>query len=191
MNFSIDDRSGWTRTEALADDTCFFNIPLGFTFNGLGASVSTISVSSNGVLFFGQNCSTSFSNSSLPSFITPNPALFFFWDDLNDYGSGEGIEYTTLGTAPGRVFNMYFRNRLLSSVCGADAVQVMIQIHESSNIVNVSYPPTFTGCAQIRGSAATLGIQSANGEDAVMVGFNSPVLDDNTSGQHMSFRPRQ
>ena len=191
MNFSVDDRSGWTRTEALSDDTCFFNIPLGFTFNGFGASVSTISVSSNGVLFFGQQCSSSFSNTALPSFISSNPMLFFFWDDLNDYGSGEGIEYATFGSAPGRVFNMYFRNRLLSSICGADAVHAMIQIHESSNIVNVSYPPTFTGCANIRGAGATLGIQGANGADAVMVGFNSPVLDDNTNGQHMSFRPRQ
>lgn len=191
MNHSVDDRSGWAHTEPLGDDTCFFNIPLGFTFTGFGASVSEISVSSNGVLFFGQNCSSSFSNGALPTFISPNPLLAFFWDDLLDHGAGEYFEYATQGSAPGRVFNMYFRNRLFSTTCGTDAQHIMIQIHESSNIVNVSYPPTFSGCLGIRGSSATFGIQGAGGVDAVNVGFNSPVLDDNTSGQHMSFRPRQ
>lgn len=190
MSHSLDDRTGWAHVEDLGDDACIGNIPLGFTFNGFGASVSAISVSSNGNLFFGQACSASFSNSTLPTLISPNPMLSFFWDDLRDFGAGEFLEYATLGTAPGRVFNLYFRNRLFSSVCGSDPVHAMIQIHESSNIVNVTYPTPFTGCPQIRGSAATFGIQGTSGADAVLVGLNSPVLDDNTNGQHMSFRPR-
>ena len=56
--------------ETLGDDNCWTNIPLGFTFNGFGASVAAISVSTNGVLFFGQNCSTAFFNSSLPTSIS-------------------------------------------------------------------------------------------------------------------------
>ena len=57
--FSIDDRSGWTHVEALADDTCTTNIPLGFTFTGWGRSDTSVSVSSNGIVFFGPSCSTS------------------------------------------------------------------------------------------------------------------------------------
>lgn len=190
MQFSVDDRAGWNHVEQLGDDTCFYNIPLGFTFNGFGASVSEISVSSNGNLFFGQQCSTSFSNSSLPTLISADPVLSFFWDDLLDKGSGEYFEYTTMGTAPGRVFNLYFRNQLLASACGVDPVQAMIQIHESSNVVNVTYTG-FSGCASIRGGSATLGMQSANGSDAVMIGWNAPVMDDNRNFQSMSFRPRQ
>ena len=60
MQFSQDDKASWTHLETLADDTCQLSIPLGFTYNGFGASVSSISVSSNGVLFFGQGCSTAF-----------------------------------------------------------------------------------------------------------------------------------
>jgi hypothetical protein len=188
MQHSIDDRSGWVHIEALGDDQCHSNIALGFTFNGFGASTSTVSVSSNGILFFGQSCSSSFGNTSLPILISSNAFLAFFWDDLRDYGGGEYLEYTTFGSAPGRVFNLYFRNRLFSDICGSDPVQVRIQIHEGSNIVNVTYSG-FTGCAQIRGSAATLGLQAANGAKAVMAGYNSPVLDDNAGGQSMSFQP--
>lgn len=188
MKFSIDDRSGWNHVEALADDSCNVGIPLGFTFNGFGASTSQISVSSNGVLFFGSLCSTSFSNQSLPAGISANAFLAFFWDDLYDYGGGEYFEYTTIGTAPGRVFNLYFRNRFLSSACGSDPIQVMIQIHEGSNIVNVTYSG-FSGCVNVRGSSATLGLQSAGGTKAVMAGFNAPILDDNANSQSMSFQP--
>jgi hypothetical protein len=188
MQHSIDDRAGWVHTEAMGDDQCFLNIPLGFTYNGFGASVSTISLSSNGNLFLGQSCSTSFTNTALPSGITPNPMLSFFWDDLFDFGGGEFFEYATFGSAGGRVFNLYFRNRLLSSSCGSDAQQVRIQIHESSNLINVTYSG-FSGCAQIRGTSATIGFQSAGGSKSVLIGFNSPVLDDNSNFQSFSVQP--
>jgi hypothetical protein len=86
------------------------------------------------------------------------------------------------------VFNLFYRQRLFSSVCGSDAIQVMIQIHEGSNIVNVTYSG-FSGCAEIRGASATLGFQSAAYSQAVMAGWNSPVLDDNRNYQSMSFQP--
>ena len=112
----------------------------------------------------------------------------YLWDDLRDYGWGEYFQYRTFGTPGGRVFNLFFRNRLFSSVCGSNAIQVMIQIHESSNIVNVTYTD-FSGCEHMRGGGATLGLQAANFAKAVMAGYDSPVLDDNRSHQSMSFQP--
>ncbi|MBK7556787.1 MAG: hypothetical protein IPI55_19990 [Flavobacteriales bacterium] len=190
MRFSIDDRSGWVHVEALGDDTCQTNIPLGFTYNRFGASTSTISVSSNGIVFLGPNCSTSFTNTSLPTGISNNAMVFFFWDDLNDAGGGEYFEYTTLGTAPGRVFNLYFRQRFLSSTCGSDPIQVMLAIHEGSGLIKATYSG-FSGCTLVRGSGATLGMQTAGGATATafIVGYNSPVLDDNGGMQFMSFHP--
>jgi len=189
MQHSIDDRSGWTHVESLGDDLCLPAIDLGFTFNGFGATTSQVTVSSNGLLFFGTSCSATFSNQALPTFISSNPFLAFFWDDLKDYGGGEYFEYETLGSAGGRVFNLYYRNRLFSSICGSDPIQVMVQIHEGSNIVNVTYSG-FSGCADIRGASATLGLQSANAAEGAVVSYNSPVLDDNSIHQSMSFKPR-
>lgn len=190
--FSLNDRVGWTRVETLADDTCFGNIPLGFTFTGWGRSITQVSVSSNGLLFFGNQCSVSFSNTALPSGITSDPMLAFFWDDLFDYGTNEFFEYATFGSAPGRVFNLYFRNRFLS-VCGTDPVNVMISIHEGSNLIRVTYLGMAgpSGCAQIRGSAATFGLQGPGGAaaEALMIGFNAPILDNDAPRQSISYQP--
>jgi hypothetical protein len=190
MTFSADNRVSWTRVEELKDDTCVANIPLGFTYTGFGANTTTVSVSSNGILFFGQGCSIAFSNTALPSAITNNPALFFFWDDLEDLGGGEFLEYATLGAAPGRVFYMWFVMRLRQSGCPADTVQVMVSAHEHSNLVTANYK-ALTDCSQIRGSGATFGLQAAGGGAAqtAMVGFNVPALDDTAGSQFLSFKP--
>ena len=189
MTFSVDDRAGWAHVETLNDDTCTMNIPLGFTYTGFGASTTTVSVSSNGILFFGQGCFTNFTNTALPTNLTTNPALFFFWDDLQDFGAGEFFEYATYGSAPGRVFYMWFVVRV-RNLCGTDPVQVMVSMHESSNLVTANYKVA-TACPQIRGSAATFGLQAAGGASAetAMVGFNVPTLDDNAFNQFMSFKP--
>lgn len=190
MEFSLDDRGGWTHIEAVGDDLCHYNIPLGFLFTGFGASTTSVSVSSNGILFFGQECSTALVNSVLPTAISTAPFLAFFWDDLTDYGTGEFMEYATFGSAGGRVCNLYAQTRLFSTACGTDGQSMMISVHEGSNLVKVAYLG-FTGCAQLRGSSATLGFQAAGGAgaQAVLVGYDDPVLDDNTPSQSMSFQP--
>lgn len=124
--------------------------------------------------------------------IRPLLRPFPFFDDLYDHGGGEYFEYATLGSPGGRVFNPYFRNRLLSSVCAADTVQVMLSIHEGSGLVDVNYIG-MSGCASMRGGSATLGLQTSGGSaaEAASVGYNSPVLDDNGLRQNMNFRPQR
>ncbi|MDH4392442.1 MAG: DVUA0089 family protein [Aquabacterium sp.] len=192
MQFSQDDRTSWTRIENLEDDKCHHGIPLGFTYRGFGAETATVSLSSNGILFFGSQCTAALGG-PLPTNLTTNAALFFFWTDLRDLGTGEFAEYKTFGTAPGRVFNLYFRNRLFDTfACGADAVNVMVSVHESSGLVKATYSG-MSGCRLIRGGAATLGMQTATipgvGRKHFLVGYNAEVLDDNANRQTMSFHP--
>ena len=189
MQFSQDDRRGWTRIENIGDDTCHRDIPLGFTYKGFGASTSTVGVSSNGVLFLGI-CASGRDNASLPTALSASPMLFFFWDDLRDFGDGEFMEYATQGEPGGRVFNLYFRSRMADQACTPNAVNVMISVHESSGLVKASYSG-MSGCDRMRGSGATLGMQTAGGVNAkaFTVGVNSPVLDDGASRQTMSFHP--
>jgi len=190
--FSQDDRSAWTRIDVLGDDLCFGNIPLGFTFTGWGRADSTVSVSSNGILFFGQACSTILSNFPLPVNISQDPFFAFFWDDLLDTGTGEFLEYTTTGTPGGRVFNMYYRMRLFSSICGTDAVNIMISVHEGSNLIRASYT-SFSGCFNIRGGSATFGLQGPGGAAAqsfLNISTNAPIFDDNNpGGQSITLQP--
>lgn len=189
-SFSIDDRVGWTRIEDLGDDTCFNNLPLGFTFTGWGRTDTTVSVSSNGLLFFGDVCVTNYLNQLLPTPLFNSPCLAFFWDDLRDDGANNFIEYSTLGSPGGRVFYLYFRNRLFTASCGADVVNIVVSIHEGTNMINIAYSGLST-CALIRGSSATIGLQGPGGFNAkaFMLGFNAPILDDNASRQTISFTP--
>ncbi|MBM4372911.1 MAG: hypothetical protein FJ098_14755, partial [Deltaproteobacteria bacterium] len=189
MSFSQDDRSGWTHIETLGDDQCHSNIPLGFTYTGFGANTSTVSLSSNGVLFLGSGCSTALSNAYLPTFISNDPALFFFWDDLADYGTGEFAQFTTMGVGGGRVFMLWFVMRTYDPTCTAP-IQVMIEVHEGSNLVKATYQGV-NPCNLTKGGSATFGFQTAGGSaaEAISVGYNVPILDDNANRQFMSFHP--
>jgi hypothetical protein len=190
--FSQDDRSGWTHIEILPDDACNAGIPLGFAFTGWGLNISTIGINNNGFIIFGASCPTtgSWNNGVLPSAITTDPFVAFFWDDLNDAGTGEYIEYATFGSPGGRVFNMFFRNRHLSGNCGTEDVNIMLAIHEGSNLVRISFSG-MTGCPEMRGSSATFGMQGPGGAfaKAFNAGTNSPILDDNANRNYISFTP--
>lgn len=189
-NFSVDDRVNWTRVEVLGDDTCTSNIPLGFTYNAWGQAFTTVGVSSNGLLFFGSGCSTTFGNSALPVSLTFSPMLAFFWDDLEDFGLTEGFEYATFGSVGGRVFYLYYIQRIHNG-CGTDPVKLMVAIHEATGLINVTYFAGLSGCPQIRGSSATIGLQGPGGAaaEASMVSFNVPIFDDNAPRQTVSFYP--
>lgn len=189
--FSENDRSAWTHVEVLPDDSCFTNIPLGFTFTGWGRSNSTISVSSNGLLFFGSACSTQWQNSTLPSGISTDPFFAFYWDDFLDYGSGEFFEYATFGSAGGRVFNLYYHTRLQNStICGSNPVNIMVSIHEGSNLIRATYS-NMSGCYNIRGGSATFGLQGPGGlgAEAYVVSVDAPILDNEAPRQTISFQP--
>ena len=46
-----------------------------------------------------------------------------------------------------------------------------------------------SGCVSIRGASATFGLQGPNGSDATIVGFDAPILDDNTPNQSITYQP--
>ena len=68
--------------------------PIGFDFNFYGTEYSEFIINANGWLGFGSD-NTEWSNSSLPDYSAPRPAIMGFWDDLYPEidGSGEGNVY--------------------------------------------------------------------------------------------------
>ena len=194
LTWSTDDWNigGGEETLPDADDECTGNLGIGFTFTGFGASTSVIRLSSNGILFFGNDCSTSAGNGDLPSSISDVPMLFFFWDDLKDFGSGEYIHVGLDGNAPQRVLTIRYRMRLYDTGrCGSDKIQIKISIAETSNIVSVVYDQ-LTGCEFIQGGSATIGLQTQGGANATAypISRDWAVLDDNNAGSiFMSFQP--
>ena len=91
------------------------------------------------------------------------------------FATGDGIDVARLHDA---------------TLCGSDAVNVMVSVHESSGLVKASYSG-MSGCSAMRGGSATLGFQTTGGNTAkaFMVGYNAQVLDDNAPRQTMAFHP--
>ena len=90
------------------DDSGWGNIPVGFNFNFFGTNYNTISVSTNGTLFFGTPNATSiadFTFTTLPSTSEPFNMVAVLAMDNNLAGTdGGAIKYWTEGVAPNRKF---------------------------------------------------------------------------------------
>ncbi|MHC4989828.1 MAG: hypothetical protein ACYTGC_02515, partial [Planctomycetota bacterium] len=80
-------------TELFLGDDAGEVVPIGFNFNFFGNDFSSIGVSSNGYLSFG-NVLTSFGNATIPNAAPPNDLIAPFWDDLNPTDGGS-IRYGT------------------------------------------------------------------------------------------------
>ena len=99
LGFSLDD-GGWS------------GIPLGFNFNFFGTAYNTITIGTNGTVFFGTNPTVGdFTFTSLPSTTEPfnMVAVLAMDNDLRNATSG-AIKYWTEGTAPNRRFVVSYEN---------------------------------------------------------------------------------
>ena len=181
---SNDDIAGWNniRTACLDDGTGTVNWGFNFMINGVAYTSGWIST--NGILGFGSNASTSFSNTELPTSISNDPMLFFHWDD-----DGSNLQrYVVLGTAPARIWYIHSRqSEATGCTNGASQVDVYITLHETSNVISVRYLGIGSN-ADVQGANATYGFQFAGGSSAyaVPLGYNAKLLDDNNGNQGFS-----
>lgn len=163
-------------------------IPLGFVFRGFGAETTHVGLTENGILHFAGGCYNDPNNTALPTSAVKYPTFFFFWDELHDYGSGEFVRVRQTGQPGGRVLHIHFRTRI-KDACDDDKLDITLAIHEGIGLVQASYKP-LGGCERLRGSGATIGLQTAGGANAkaYVVSVNSPVLDDDAPVQSVSFQ---
>lgn len=94
------------------DDGGWSGIPLGFNFNFFGTNYNTISVGTNGTVFFGANPNVGdFSFVTLPSTTEPFNMVAVLAMDNNLGGATSGtIKYWTEGLAPNRKFVVSYEN---------------------------------------------------------------------------------
>jgi hypothetical protein len=179
--FSRDDISGWTTAFSSGADDNVSNVGLGFSVTIQGVSYSTVDICTNGFLQFGSQGVSWLGNGTLPSSLFTNPAICWYWDDL--VVTGNGVRYTSQGSAPNRVFIVDYETQTYS---GSYGVTAQIQIHETSNLVNIRY---YTTNPSACGQSATIGIQGAGGgsASAFPISYNTKVLDDNFNPESISF----
>lgn len=183
LAFSRDDIAGWTSVLPANTDDAIANAPLGFSVTIKGIAYTTVDLGSNGYIQFGNIGTVTFSNNALPSANFPNPTVCFYWHDM--VTNGNGVRYITLGIAPNRVFYADYELRAFSGAPG-ETVIAQVQIHESSNLVNVRY---YNTGPNLCGQSATIGIQGAGGASAQAfpVSYNAKIMDDNFNPQSVSF----
>jgi hypothetical protein len=175
--FSPDDFTGYTDLVFDGEDDVTRVYNLGFNVVIDGVTYNQISVCSNGWIAFGNIGATNYLNTALPATFTTNPVIFPYWDDLRDYGSGEFIRALTVGTSPNRTACIYFRMREMNTT--VRVVHFQVQIHETSNLINVKYFDPMDPA--MNGQSATIGFQLGGGSSAKSypITFNGKVLDDN------------
>jgi hypothetical protein len=144
-----------------------------------------VTISTNGWREFGGNTQgTSHpANVCLPTNTHTNPFLAAYWDDLNPFGSI--IRYGTVGTSPDRTFIVDYEVDLTSGSEGSDDLRFQVQVHETSNLINVRYRDQQSAT---NGISATIGFQGAGGAsgNAQPITCNGKVMDDNRSDEGWS-----
>ncbi len=143
----------------LTNDALSAPLPLGFSFDFYGTNYNQAYVSSNGFLTFSNDGNNGCCEGGLlPNVANPNNLIAFAWNDLNP-ALGGTIGYTTIGSAPNRVFVLDFTN--IQHTSGGNPVTVQLKLFETSNLVEVHSTQNASN-----GAAMTMGLENANGTEA-------------------------
>ncbi|MGH2657205.1 MAG: carboxypeptidase regulatory-like domain-containing protein [Actinomycetota bacterium] len=148
-------------------------VPLPFEFPFYGEFYDTTFASTKAYVNFLQG-NVFFVNSAIPSSGPPNGAIYAFWDDLN-VDSAASTWKATLGEAPNRRFVIEWRN---VSFFGDSSrrVDVEIILHEGSGRILTQYR-NIAEDGREQGNSATIGVENADGSDALQYSFNEAVVD--------------
>lgn len=169
-----------TEDSGLHEDDGTVQIPLPFPFTFYGTPYETVWAGTNGVLQFGgQN--PRFDNACLDDGPVTNMGEMIapYWDDLDLTQTGT-LEVETVGEAPDRIFVVEWDNVTPYTQPAEETITFAVQLHESSNDIVFLYPDTTTG-AGLRGSSATVGLQSEAQGVSLQYSCNQAVIGDATA----------
>ena len=142
------------------DDTyARFDIPFTFTF--YGNNYTTVSVGSNGTVYF-QDAYLGLGNTDIPGTNSYNVVEFIalLWDDLDPSWGGD-VRWQVLGTAPNRHLIIQWTNvPHYNSSASTDAGTFQAILYEGTNNIRFNYQDVDFGDPTLNnGASATIGIQ--------------------------------
>ncbi|RBQ18899.1 peptidase [Spongiactinospora rosea] len=173
-------------TEPYVAGTTKITIPIGegaklalpFPVPLYGTTYSDIWVSEDGFVSFVPSFN-SVDNGPLPD-IDNDLAVYAFWDELF-IDDQSGVYTSTVGTAPHRSFVIEWRNVAFTQPANELRSSISALLGEDGTI---SYRYKDIGPAVEQGSSATIGIENADGTDALQYSFDTPSIRD---GQSLTF----
>jgi hypothetical protein len=154
-----------------SDDGYYNGLPIGFPFTYANGDHTTVSVSTNGWLTFGQNITASTPTNNLGTGGL-RPLLAPLWDDLS-MAKGS-VYYQTTGTAPYRVFTVEWYNALWEKGAANPTLSFEVKLYETSNRIEFVYRPE-AGAQTLTSQSASIGIAG------VATGAGNFLALDNTS----------
>jgi hypothetical protein len=154
----VDIRNGGT-SAGLQDDALHGPVALGFDFRFYGVHYDQVWIGSNGNILFGPDDPT-FVNQGIPDPFAPNAMIAPFWDDLDPQAGGT---ITYLAEPEAGRFTVQYHN-VARYETGAP-VNCQAILEKDGSI-------TFQYGALPEPGGATVGIESGNGEDGLILQFN-------------------
>lgn len=148
-------------------DDSYAEEPLPFGFSYLGRPVTSVYVSTNGLIAFSPTGADAYSNRILPSMGTPTEFVAWFWDDLTLELGSSGVTSTLEGRAPNRRLVLGFRDVQRLGRVGPNSTRLSarIELHESTNEIVVHYGEAASANGITAPFSATMGWLSQSGTD--------------------------
>lgn len=181
--YTFEDISTTGTVLTLSDDSYrYFSIPFNFTF--YGQTYNSISVSSNGTIYF-MDRYMGYINTDIPADTGYGVQAYLapFWDDLNPAAAGKVI-YQIKGTAPNRRLIVQWHQ--VPHYNNIDAITFQAVLYEGSNNIEFRYKDVmFENSLYDKGASATVGIQK-NTTAGKKYSYNTPLLRNSMA---LIFRP--
>ncbi len=161
---------------SLTGDDALTTITTPFPLLLYGQSYTQALLSTNGFLTFGADPGAAYTSSPLPAAALPNAAVYPFWDDLW-LDTQSSVRTAVLGSAPTRQFVIEWRNvgfytatekRITFEIVFSESGQIVF------NYASLDDP-------QEQGLEATVGVENADGTDAVTWSAFQAVLQSGTA----------
>jgi hypothetical protein len=166
-------------------------VPIGFTYTHFGTNYTNIAIGTNGLLVPSTSPttapagSTSFSNTTLPSTGTPNNTIAAFWDDLHLSTTGT-VRRETTGTAPNRVFTVYWSSVKHFPSTTTRTVTFQARLFETTNAIEFCYGPSVGSGTTFNG---TIGVENGTGTLGRLVAFSSSAENYPLIGTRHALQP--
>lgn len=132
------DATNPTLSGGTLDDGYYNAIPIGFTFNFNDNSYTSVSVTTNGVMFLGGPTLTSswltnnLATNTLRSMIAP------LWDD-NELAASTDMNYKTEGSEGSRVFTVQWSNVYWNYTATTASISFQVKLYEGTNQIRFVY----------------------------------------------------
>jgi uncharacterized repeat protein (TIGR01451 family) len=150
------------------------NVTLPFPFTFYGTSSTAIRVGNNGGLLFNATSGDLGVTNEPLGTATSNNLIVPFWDDI-DSDTGN-VYYTTVGTAPNRMFVIEWYNRPHFSNVGNATFELIL--YEGTNNIKFQYQDVVFGNVSTTTAPAPRWASAGAASNYLQYSYNQPVLSD-------------